>query len=540
MKNPLNLITAILREYTGTQLSVLFNNKYLNTPNRQLLLITNASLSLAKNYLKLPAYLKIQKTPKTPNRLHLKWLGNGVPSRQFLKFSFITLLHPSLKDTTYMKLFYMFIRNFGFSFWRLVKHSRKGARSLVGFLTNKPTKALYLNSIWKFRTFKRRNPFKSRRRGRRRKPVILGWKKKNLVRLSSLKAKSLKHKALYHSKFSIQTTDEGKLFWRLRRNRVSGFNQTIRVDSLNSHTSKFVSDLLLEFRLKTSRFLNYDLNQTIIRYNVRSYYKPSRFTKLRWGLLDKPRLISNRTGLFNYLNKANQRGTIFLKKIKTLKNAKSPRRVPMFWVSKITQKTLTPIRREFDILNRKKLRYQYRLTVYILKYYRFKVLEVINKLEFNLTQILLRSKLLSNQKLAEFAIRKGLVFVNNLQIRTLKFSLQGGDVIQLALELKVLIFFKWNSLTNRANVRRFFFYLRKWRTRSFRPFPKTSSRRIPCWIRKRLLYKETVPAFIEVDFTIMSAIILFDWTSDFKQYHFMSINQNTPATVRPLNWKSLT
>jgi len=114
----------------------------------------------------------------------------------------------------------------------------------------------------------------------------------------------------------------------------------------------------------------------------------------------------------------------------------------MFWVSKITQKTLTPIRREFDILNRKKLRYQYRLTVYILKYYRFKVLEVINKLEFNLTQILLRSKLLSNQKLAEFAIRKGLVFVNNLQIRTLKFSLQGGDVIQLALELKVLIFFK--------------------------------------------------------------------------------------------------
>jgi len=147
MKNPLNLITAILREYTGTQLSVLFNNKYLNTPNRQLLLITNASLSLAKNYLKLPAYLKIQKTPKTPNRLHLKWLGNGVPSRQFLKFSFITLLHPSLKDTTYMKLFYMFIRNFGFSFWRLVKHSRKGARSLVGFLTNKPTKALYLNSI---------------------------------------------------------------------------------------------------------------------------------------------------------------------------------------------------------------------------------------------------------------------------------------------------------------------------------------------------------------------------------------------------------
>jgi len=71
----------------------------------------------------------------------------------------------------------------------------------------------------------------------------------------------------------------------------------------------------------------------------------------------------------------------------------SNRRPAYFKISYMTRKYITPQRREFMLWFRKKLKYQKRITRYVLKFYKFKVLEFFNQFELNLTWILFKSRL---------------------------------------------------------------------------------------------------------------------------------------------------
>lgn len=84
------------------------------------------------------------------------------------------------------------------------------------------------------------------------------------------------------------------------------------------------------------------------------------------------------------------------------------RRMPVVWASKVTQRTLTPIRREFNYLYFKKpLKYQYRLTVLIARYYRFRVLEYLTLVEFSFLNVVLRSRFVVLRTVALLFIRRG-------------------------------------------------------------------------------------------------------------------------------------
>ena len=137
-------------------------------------------------------------------------------------------------------------------------------------------------------------------------------------------------------------------------------------------------------------------------------------------------------------------------------------------------------------------------------------------------------------------MNKNFIFLNGLPVISSDCTIMRGDVIQLIAQIKIQLFIKWNILLFGREVWRFYFYLRKWRKRSFRLFPKQSSRRIPNWIRSYIFFKEPIPVFLEVDFLTTSTLVLYNWTSNFTQYHFTSLNLNSWATTRSLNWKSIT
>lgn len=302
------------------------------------------------------------------------------------------------------------------------------------------------------------------------------------------------------------------------------------------HNIKTTTLFLKKFKLITSRFLKYDINQVAINYNLRRTGKMSTF------LFNKKRQFfsSNLPLNSNQLPFVNKNTKFFHKYVKKFRTRISKRRSDMFWVSQINQKKLTISRRNYRILNRKELIRQKRLTKYITKYYNLKVLNVINSLEFSLINVLMRSGLFNYKPTIVLLMKKNFLYLNNKLLYKTEMLLYKNDIIQCILSIKFILYLKWTTLNNNLNARRFFFYLRKWRNRKFRPHPKQSSYRIPNWIRRRLLYKEPTASYVETDLISLTTVILYDWTFDFFNYHYMSIWQDIPAVVRPLNWKSLT
>lgn len=119
------------------------------------------------------------------------------------------------------------------------------------------------------------------------------------------------------------------------------------------------------------------------------------------------------------------------------------RRMPIVWASKITQRTLTPARREFNYLYfRKPIRYQHRLTVLVARYYRFRVLEYLTLVEFSFLNMILRSRFVVLRTVAVAFIRQGWFLVNGVAVTTEAYLIAPLDVIQLTPTTAWLVFYK--------------------------------------------------------------------------------------------------
>ena len=318
--------------------------------------------------------------------------------------------------------------------------------------------------------------------------------------------------------------------------KMSNHSQLNFKNLIPFHNSTKVSLYLKKFRLITSRFLKYDINQVSINYNLRRVRRSSKLLSLKKRKFFNSALLLNS----NQLPVIKKNNIIFNNYIKKFRKRFSKRRVDMFWVSKINQKSLTPSRRNYKIINRKDLIRQKRTTKFITRYYNFKVLNTINCLEFTLLNILMRSGLVNYKPTALILVNKNFLYLNFKPVSKPNILMNKNDILQLILSLKFILYIKWTTLDSNLTARRFFFYLRKWRNRKFRPYPKKSSYRIPNWVRRRLIYKEPTSAYVETDLLSFTSIVIYDWTVNFFNYHYMSLWADIPAVVRPLNWKSLT
>jgi hypothetical protein len=269
------------------------------------------------------------------------------------------------------------------------------------------------------------------------------------------------------------------------------------------------------------------------KFNSDSFFKKAIFenkkttSRLTWASNVARTLLNFSSAAPNLLNLAS------LQKLNRL------RRLSIIWTNKLDQRALTPVRRDFFSLNRKKLKYQLRLTKFILKFYKFKVFNLILKNEFNIKLILIRLNLSDNLNSSVFLLNLGLVYVNFIITKSLNFLICNGDSLNLVIHFKFLVYIKWLFLNFRANYRRFFFYLYKWRRRQRRVFPKQKSFRIPNWVKYQIFFRESMPIYIEADYLTLSFIVVLS-PLDFRFFNYLSLRLNSVATLRSLNWKSLT
>lgn len=293
-----------------------------------------------------------------------------------------------------------------------------------------------------------------------------------------------------------------------------------------SYKLSYVSVLLRSFRLDVSRLLRLEpIRRLIIQFhkkNISSFFF-SEYRKTWNKKLSK---------LFKSIIFENKMTYKRLKKYKTTNAA--------LWVSSVTPKSLNFSRRQFFVGYRKRLRYQYRITRYIIRYYRYKVLELSRITEFNVLNILLRSQLFYQQTFALDFLTKGFVFVNGMNVRNSNVPLYPFDTLNVVVYSRFYIYYKWNLIFFESKISRFLYFTKYWSSRRFRPYPKQPSYRIPHWVIFLRYSFYEIPNYIEVDFLTLTVIILLFYYQNIKYYNFYTFKETPFATVRNHNWKILT
>lgn len=282
------------------------------------------------------------------------------------------------------------------------------------------------------------------------------------------------------------------------------------------------------FRLSLSEIISLTpIRKQILEYNLTRIFRPlqRRYIKNFFGFHNSILHLSHRLNSY-FINKSITR--------------RFRRRVTNLWLSHYTRRIITPQRHEFMILYRKRFQYQRKITTYILRFYRFKVLEAVHLYEFNLCLFLTRCWFAINVHAAQTLVKQRYVFINGVCVKFLRTSVYGGDLIQLIVNSKFFVLHKWNLIFNRFRLGRFRHFTNYWHLRSLRPYPKNVSHRIPHWVIYNKIIIEEVPLYVELDFTTLSVLLLKHYVHNFTLYHYFSFHETPFASVRAFNWKSYT
>jgi hypothetical protein len=88
------------------------------------------------------------------------------------------------------------------------------------------------------------------------------------------------------------------------------------------------------------------------------------------------------------------------------------------------------------------MRYQYKLTSYLAKYNKFVKIKTFLMFELQLSNILLKTRLLPDANSTNLFIDNCLVFVNGIVCNNPNFQTFVGDFVQLIISLKYYILYK--------------------------------------------------------------------------------------------------
>ena len=376
------------------------------------------------------------------------------------KFSLLPILIPDFTQQINKKLWFRFVRTAGCRNWIV----RTGWFKLPGFFSKTPllrqsvrSKQLLYTSL---NTKLKKQP-----------PRLLFF----IRRLDHIKLKLPRTPGKFNDYRVLSTF--ATLTVKNQHYRVSGFGTNHSLNELNSTPHSlfiptrglgrlYTGRWLREFRVQTSRFLRIDTKRAIINYNLKG--TKTRLTWLRGNFFLRNTL--NCQTAFRFAGRtildSLQPSSIMSRGFKYSRRRRlfflRVRRITTFWVSKITQRTLTPTRREFNKLYLKKpLKYQKRITLAVLKYYRFKVLEVLYVLEFTLLNILTRSRLVLSRSMAVTLINLGFVTVNGFRCADETSLVYPLDWLMLEPSLRFILFYKWALLSVFFTGRKFFIYFTK-------------------------------------------------------------------------------
>ena len=184
-------------------------------------------------------------------------------------------------------------------------------------------------------------------------------------------------------------------------------------------------------------------------------------------------------------------------------------------------------------------KYQNKLTNYISKYKKFIKFKTFIFVEMSLVNILIRSRFLTDHDSCKFLINNGLIFLNGLICTNPNFQLYVGDFLQLMINVKYYILYKWFAnlvIKKKYKMRNL---IRKKSKPSFSNEDKKKSYHYPKWILFNKNLTDDVAKFIEIDFFSLSLIILYEpflWSD----LNFYNIIDQKFGIINLYNWKYIT
>lgn len=196
-------------------------------------------------------------------------------------------------------------------------------------------------------------------------------------------------------------------------------------------------------------------------------------------------------------------------------------------------------RQAFQFSLNLKIKYQYKLTCFLIKYNKYVNIKTFLIAEMQLKNILIKTRLLPDYNVINLFFENKLIFVNNSMCYNPFFLTFVGDFIQLIVTYKYYILYKWFSnweLKKKIRLRRV-----SWRKMKSRrnTDDKQKSHLLPNWILFNKNAFNDVAKFLEVDYFSLSIIILFEpflW-SDINPHNFVDVKF---GIINLYNWKYIT
>lgn len=181
-------------------------------------------------------------------------------------------------------------------------------------------------------------------------------------------------------------------------------------------------------------------------------------------------------------------------------------------------------------------RYQYRLTRHLHRIQNLSKQTQSYLHDLTLKNTLINSRFVNDVSTAVMFVANGLIFVNGNQTSNPNLNLFQNDFIQIIVNLKFYIIFKWLLNWNASKRIR----LRKLSKTKFKKFKmmvnKQRSRNLPDWILTSRLKSFDIPKYLEVDFFTLSTFILYEpfILNDLNSLHIL---ESRSEILNMYNWK---
>ena len=187
-----------------------------------------------------------------------------------------------------------------------------------------------------------------------------------------------------------------------------------------------------------------------------------------------------------------------------------------------------------SLLGFKSLR-QLRFTRYFSNFFKKTPLTVLYSLEFNIKNILIKSRFAFTNQGAINLLKSNFVFVNGVLVNNENIILKVTDRLQLIIS-KNFFFYYRRCLSNLQALKKKTGY-RVWLlTRFIFNFYKQSMKNVPRWVSKLVYYRVDVPKFLEVDYTILCSIILY-YPNPLFETNIYNLKYINFSLLRLYNWK---
>jgi len=309
---------------------------------------------------------------------------------------------------------------------------------------------------------------------------------------------------------------------------------------IKKHLKSFFNPTNINFSLPRIPFFEpfFDYATASERLDDKNYFFKNYFATLIYNEKQNVTVKStNKTSYFEILNKVRWVDhKMFLSYISFLND------IPInFSIKKVKfkpgyQNIWREARECFKISLNIKLQYQHRLTKFINQFKKIIKKATYSFFENQLHNILKLSKIIPDMSWAFTFIQNGSIFVNNKMSLNPFMQLFKNDFIQLIINYKYYIFYKWIIIWASLHKFKFKAKINNKLSKKDLPDDKQRSFKLPLWVLRHRAFTDDVPKNIEVDYLTLSFFIIYEFHS-ILEFDTTPLFQQKFPIFNMYNWK---